>query len=128
MQNQCTNEGESAMIVWRRVSGLLSIVLYFFVMFRSIGCMLAENGRISGGAGMAVAVLMLAGGIISVKSGTRGRKGKIALIAVYGGAALIGFGFAVIAPGLCLWAVWCLFCSGLAVMSLIEEEKGGKGI
>ena len=92
-------------------------------MFRSIENMLAENGGIGGGAGIVMAVLMLVGGIIFVKSEKKYKKGNIALTAVYGSAAIVGFIFAGSRPELCFWAIWCFLCAGLAVASFLEGRK-----
>lgn len=58
------------MKVWKLVSGILSIVLFVFVTFQScaagVANTLSENGEVSGTAGVMVAILMLAGGIVSI--------------------------------------------------------------
>ena len=57
------------MKVWKLVSGILSIVLVGFIIFQScaagVSNALEENGEVSGSAGVIVAILILAGGIIS---------------------------------------------------------------
>ena len=84
------------MKVWKLVSGILSMVLFILVAFQScaagVSNALENNGEVSGSAGLIVAVLMLAGGIVSVatrKSEKMG--GNIALIILFGLAALLGF-------------------------------------
>ena len=84
------------MKVWKLISGILSMVLFLVVAFQScaagVANTLAENGEVSGSAGILVAILMLAGGIVSVatrKSEKNG--GNIALIVLFGLAALLGF-------------------------------------
>ena len=58
------------MKVWKLISGILSMVLFLVVAFQScaagVANTLAENGEVSGSAGILVAILMLAGGIVSV--------------------------------------------------------------
>ena len=58
------------MKVWKLVSGILSMVLFILVAFQScaagVSNALENNGEVSGSAGLIVAVLMLAGGIVSV--------------------------------------------------------------
>ena len=57
------------MKVWKLVSGILSIILFVFVSFQScaagVSNALEANGEASGSAGIIVAILMLAGGIVS---------------------------------------------------------------
>ena len=84
------------MKVWKLVSGILSMVLFILVAFQScaagVSNALENNGEVSGSAGLIVAVLMLAGGIVSVatrKSEKMG--GNLALIILFGLAALLGF-------------------------------------
>jgi len=56
------------MKVWKLISGILSMVLFLVVAFQScaagVANTLAENGEVSGSAGILVAILMLAGGIV----------------------------------------------------------------
>ena len=53
------------MKTWKLVSGIISIVLFAFVMFQScaagISNSLAENGESGGSAGLIVAIILLAG-------------------------------------------------------------------
>ena len=66
------------MKVWKLVSGILSMILFVLVAFQScavgLSNALEENDEVSGSAGIIVAVLMLAGGIVSVA--TRKSQGK----------------------------------------------------
>ena len=66
------------MKVWKLVSGILSIILFVFVSFQScaagVSNALEANGEASGSAGIIVAILMLAGGIVSIA--TRKSLGK----------------------------------------------------
>lgn len=53
---------------------------------------LEANGEASGSAGIIVAILMLAGGIVSIATRkSLGKGGNIALIVLFGLAAIIGF-------------------------------------
>lgn len=53
------------MKTWKLVSGIISIVLFAFVIFQScaagISNSLAENGESGGSAGLIVAIILLAG-------------------------------------------------------------------
>lgn len=116
------------MKVWKLVSGILSMVLFILVAFQScaagVSNALENNGEVSGSAGLIVAVLMLAGGIVSVatrKSEKMG--GNIALIILFGLAALLGFLNYGSFSDLMIWSVWCLLNAILAVVAIITGKK-----
>ncbi len=116
------------MKVWKLVSGILSMVLFILVAFQSCAAGLSNalenNGEVSGSAGLIVAVLMLAGGIVSVatrKSEKMG--GNIALIILFGLAALLGFSNYGSFSDLMIWSVWCLLNAILAVVAIITGKK-----
>ncbi|MCM1048432.1 MAG: hypothetical protein NC433_08410 [Clostridiales bacterium] len=116
------------MKTWKLVSGILSIILFIVVSFQSCAAGLAntlsENGEASGSGGILVAILMLSGGIVSIatrKSKSKG--GNIALIVLFGLAALVGFGLAGSFTDLNIWAFWCLINAILAIVSLIKNNK-----
>ena len=116
------------MKVWKLVSGILSIILSVFVVFQSmmagVANSLSANGEVGGSAGLFVAILLLAGGIVSIvvrKSEKKG--GNIALIVLFGIAALFGFVGAGSYGDLYIWAFWCLINAVLAVVSLIKMKK-----
>ena len=70
------------MKTWKLVSGIISIVLFAFVMFQScaagISNSLAENGESGGSAGLIVAIILLAGGIVSIATRNGSKGGNIA--------------------------------------------------
>ena len=116
------------MKTWKLVSGILSCVLFALVSFQSCAAGLSnsleENGEMSGSAGIIVAILLLTGGIISIA--TRQSEGKgadIALIVVFGLAALFGFTMAGPFSDLRIWAFWCLVNAVLAVVSMAKKGK-----
>lgn len=114
------------MRVWKLVSGILSIVLSVFVIFQSFAAgtynALSANGEISGSAGFFVAILMLAGGIVSIcVRNLEGIVGDIVLIILFGIAALLGFCFAGSYADLNIWAFWCLIIAALALISSIRK-------
>lgn len=116
------------MKVWKLVSGILSMVLFVVVTFQSCAVGLAnslsESEEVSGTAGVLLAVLMLAGGIVSVatrKSVKNG--GNIALIVLFGLAALIGFMNHGTYSDLVIWSVWCLINVVLAVVAMVTGGK-----
>lgn len=115
------------MKTWKLVSGILSTVLFLVVMFQSCAAGVVDaikgKGGTSGGAGMLTGILMLAGGIVSIATRKSiGKGGDIALIVLYGLAALIGFaGFGVYAD-LVIWSVWCLVCATLAFVAILKKK------
>lgn len=111
------------MKTWKLVSGILSIVLFFMVAFQScaagISNSLSETGEVSGSAGIIVAIMLLAGGIVSIA--TR-KGGNIALIVLFGIAALFGYTLAGSFSDLKIWATWCLINVILAIVSLVKHN------
>jgi len=117
------------MKVWKLVAGILSIILFGVVIFQSCAAGLVNtieaNGEVSGSTGVIVAILMLAGGIVSIavrKSTKKG--GNIALIVLFGLAAVIGFAGYGNYSDLAIWAGWCLLNAVLAIVALIIGGKG----
>lgn len=116
------------MKIWKLVAGILSIVLFAVVSFQSCAAglsnALSENGESSGTAGMSVAILMLTGGIVSVATRkSLGKGGNIALIILFGLAALIGFAGYGSYKDLVVWSAWCLINAILAVVALVTGKK-----
>ncbi len=116
------------MKVWKLVSGILSIVLFVFVSFQSCAAGLSNaleaNGEVSGTAGIMVAVFMLAGGIVSIATRkAKGKGGNIALIILFGIAALVGFTNYGSYSDLAIWSGWCLINVVLAVIAMITGKK-----
>ena len=114
------------MKTWRLVSGILSIVLAAFVIFQasavSLANTLAQNGDISGGAGMIVAFLMLAGGIVSIvlRKGSTG--GNIAILIIFGIAAWLAFAYKDTYPDLLIWGSWCVVCAFLGWLCAARQR------
>lgn len=116
------------MKTWKLVSGILSIVLFVLVAFQSCAAGLSnalqENGEVSGSAGIIVAFLMLAGGIVSIATRKSSKKGgNIALIILFGLAALIGFASHGSYGDLVIWSGWCLLNAILAVVAIVTGKK-----
>ena len=114
------------MKTWKLVSGILTIILFVFVAFQScaagVGNALAENGESGGSAGIIVAVLLLAGGIVSICARKGGRGLNIALIVIFGIGAVVGFTMAGSFADLNIWAGWCLINAVLAVVSIVKQK------
>lgn len=120
------------MKVWKLVSGILSMIFFALVTLQScaagVANALEENGETSGSAGLLVAVLMLAGGIVSVATRKSTKKGgNVAMIVLFGLAALIGFANYGSYSDLAIWSGWCLINAVLAVIALIIGKKNSTG-
>lgn len=116
------------MKTWKLISGILSIILFLLVSFQSCAAGLVntiqDNGGSSGSVGMLVAILLLAGGITSiVVRKSQGKGGNIALIILFGLAALVGFVGYGNYSDLVIWSCWCLLNAVLAAVSLIKDKK-----
>lgn len=116
------------MKVWKLVSGIISIILFVIVTFQSCAAGLSNaleaNGEVSGTAGAMVAVFMLAGGIVSIATrNAKGKGGNIALLILFGLAALIGFANYGSYSDLAIWSGWCLINAVLAVVAMITGKK-----
>ena len=115
------------MKVWKLVSGILSIILFVVISLQScavgIGNTLEDNGEIGGSAGILVAIFMLAGGIVSIVTRKGGKGGNIALIVLFGLAALVGFLLAGSYADLKIWSAWCLINAVIAFIALKTKKK-----
>lgn len=121
-----TKKEKGNMSTWKLVSGILSCILFVLVSFQSCAAGLVntieENGEIGGSAGIIVSILLLAGGIVSIST-RRKRGGNVAIMILYGLAALFGFTGAGSYADLYIWSSWCVICAGLALISLISTKK-----
>ncbi len=120
------------MTVWKLVAGILSIVLSFFVIFQScaagLGNAMAGNNEAGGSAGVIVAILLLAGGIVSIAARKGSKGGNIALTVMFTLAAITGFVLAGSYTDLKIWSTWCLVNALLALISLIGSSQArGRG-
>ena len=87
------------MKTWKLVSGIISIVLSAVVVYQSraasiidrIANNLLNAGSYSGTIGYIVALLMVAGGIVSIVTRKGNKVGDIAIIVLFGVAALLGY-------------------------------------
>ena len=99
------------MKTWKLVSGILSIIMFVFVTFQSCA------------AGI-VAIMLLAGGIVSIATrNSKGKGGNIAVIVLFGLGAIMGFTMAGSYTDLIIWAAWCAICAVLALISMIKKPK-----
>lgn len=85
---------------------------------------LENNGESSGSVGIFVGILMHVGGIVSVATReSQGKGGNIALVILFGLAALMGFAGHGNYSDLVIWASWCLINAILAVVAMIKNKK-----
>lgn len=114
------------MKTWKLVSGILSIVLFLMVAFQSCAAglsnSLSDTGEISGSAGIIVAIMLLAGGIVSIATRKGSKGGNIALIVLFGIGTLFGYTLAGSFSDLRIWATWCLINVILAIVSLVKQK------
>ena len=115
------------MKTWKLVSGILSIILFVVVAFQSCAAgvvnAIENDGGTSGSVGVMVAILMLAGGIVSVASRkSSGKGGNIAIMILFGLAALFGYAGHGNYSDLVIWSTWCLINTVLAVVALIKSK------
>ena len=115
------------MKTWKLVAGIVSIILFVVVTFQSCAAGLANaienDGGTSGTAGVMVAIFMLAGGIVSIASRkSSGKGGNIALIILFGLAALFGYVGHGNYSDLVIWSTWCLINAVLAIVSLVKSK------
>ena len=117
------------MKVWKLVSGILSIILTVIVLFQSCAAGVVEavedSGGTSGGAGVVVAILMLAGGIVSIAT-RKSNGGNIALIVLFGIAAIMGFSGTGIFKDLIVWSAWCMINAILALVAIFLGKKNSE--
>ena len=82
------------------------------------------NGEVGGSAGIIVAIMLLAGGIVSIATrNSKGKGGNIAVIVLFGLGAIMGFTMAGSYTDLIIWAAWCAICAVLALISMIKKPK-----
>ena len=116
------------MKTWKLVSGILSIIIFLIVGFQSCAAgtvnALENNGGISGSVGFLCGILILAGGIVSIAvRKSKGKGGNIALIVLFGLAALIGFAGYGNYSDLMIWSAWALINAVLAIVSIVLNKK-----
>lgn len=117
---------EIYMKTWKLVSGIISIILFVVVTFQSCAAgvvnVMEESKEVSGSAGVIVAIMLLAGGIVSVATRNGGKGGNIALIILFGLGALIGFANAGRFSDLYIWSVWCLINVVFAIICIVKGK------
>lgn len=115
------------MKAWKLVSGIMSIIIFVIVEFQSCAAgvvnAIEENGGSSGSVGFICGILILAAGIVSIATRNAiGNGGNIALIIIFGLAALIGFAGYGNYSDLAIWSAWALINVVLAIVAMIKNR------
>lgn len=119
-------EKKAPFAVWKLISGIISIVMSAFIVYQSrlasILATIQNSGDKSGSVGMIVAVLILAGGIISIVTRYKGGEENVPIILIFtfaGAYAITNHGEFL---DLIVWGAWCFVCAILAAVSLVAEN------
>ena len=111
------------MKTWRLVSGILCCVLSAYIVFQSMAAGLliafAQSSDKGASAGIVVAGLVLAAGVVSIVTRAGGQGGNIALIALFALAALFALSNAKVYQDLMVWGGWCAICGVVAIINFV---------
>ena len=117
------------MKIWRIVSGIISIVVFFIISFQSCATSIVNvlddnTSDTSAEAGIWVAFILLTAGIVSASlSKITSRGADIALILIFGLAALIGFTNLGTFGDLEVWSWWSAICSFVSFVTMWIPRK-----
>lgn len=115
------------MKVWKIVSGILSIIFSCIVLLQSCAAGVVEtidNAETADGSlGLMVAILLLAGGIMSLALTKSIKGGNIAIAIVFALAALCGYAGGSVYGDIVIWATWALICAVLAVVAFVTGKN-----
>ena len=119
------------MKTWKLVAGILSIILFVVIMVQSCAAgavnALEENGGSSGSVGAICGILVLTGGIVSVATRkSEGKGGNIALIILFGLAAVIGFAGHGNYWDMVIWSICGPVNALLALIAIVKAKKPAK--
>lgn len=117
------------MKIWKLVSGIISCVVFVVIIFQSCATgvvnVIEDNSTdTSAGGGVLLAFILLVAGLTSAcawKSNSRGV--DVALVLLFGLAALAGFLNLGVFKDLEVWSWWAAICAGMAVISLFIPRK-----
>lgn len=111
------------------VIGIISIVLFLLVAVQScaagVANTLTENGEVSGSAGLLTAIMLLAGGIVSI-AGRKSKGGAIACIVLYLIGGIVGFANAGSYADLYIWSGLCIVLAVFFLISLFAQKYDPK--
>ena len=111
------------MKTWKLVSGVLTIVFSFLVLLQSCAAGIVNSversGDAGGSAGLIVAVMMLAAGIVAIATRkSPGKGGNIVLIVLFALASIIAFPNSKVYQDLKVWGMWCLINLVVAILAM----------
>ena len=111
------------MSICKLVTGIISIVLVAIVGFQSCALTIISK-HTDGVAGMLVAILLLAMGIVSIVTRNKSTKGGcIAIVIMSIIACYVGFTNHTTFKDLLVWSVWCAIIGVLSLIHLIIIER-----
>lgn len=119
------------MKTWKLVSGILSMIIFLIIVFQSCAAgivnIIEENESASGSIGFLCGILILTGGIVSIATrNSKNAGGNIALIVLFGMAALIGFTGKGNYGDLVIWAIWATINAIVAIAAIIKSKTNIK--
>ncbi len=108
------------------VVGILTLVFSVIVLFQScaagLGDAIQNEGGTSGGSGLLVGFLMIAGGVVDIAA-RRSKGGAIASAVIFGLAAVLGLTATGIFADLKIWGGWCLVLCAVNGISIFMQFK-----
>lgn len=112
----------------RLAIGIISIILFVFVMFQScaagVSNTLQENGSVSGSQGVLTAICLLVAGIVGICTrNSRSKAGSIITTIFYLLGALMTVGSGETYGDLPIWGAVCLIFSVVFLISAIKTKK-----
>lgn len=116
------------MKTFKLVTGILSIVIAAVVSVQGFAAGVADalGGTTTGagGAGLIVAVMLIAAGIVSITTRNAVKNGgNVALIIIAGIAAVVSFACHGTFKDLEIWGCWCLVIAVAAAVSARNNRK-----
>lgn len=113
----------------RMILGIVSIVLFLLISLQScavgLGNTLAENGEVSGTAGLILSFVYLVSGIVAVAA-RKSIGGSIFSICLYLVGALIGFANSGSYSDLTIWSWLAVIFSVILFVTVIVQKKKQK--
>ncbi len=107
--------------IWKLVSGILSMIIFAFMMFQScaVGAVnsINKSDDTSGSAGLIVAILILVAGITSL-AGRKSRGANIAIVIIALLGAVFGYSGGTYTD-LPYWTTWLVIMGVLALLAFI---------
>ena len=110
----------------RMVVGIISMVLFLIISFQScvagVGNTLADNGEVSGSAGIILAFCMLIAGIISVAA-RKTKGGTITALCFYVLGGIIGIANVGTYSDLQMWSILSFIFAVILLFTLFKNKK-----